>query len=76
MLEINQVSLKRYDKFSIYTIPAKAKNYGGYKTLIPNKYISRGGFERYINLPDDSRLKLQKGDDVQKVTIEELKRAL
>ena len=76
MLEINQMSLKRFDKFSVYTIPAKAKNYGGYKTIIPNKYISRGGFERFINLSDNQKLKFKKEDDIQTITIQELKRIL
>ena len=76
MLEINQMSLKRYDKFSIYTIPAKAKKYGGYKTMIPNKYISRGGFDRFINLPDEQKLKFQKENDIQTITVQELKRVL
>lgn len=76
MLEINQVSLKRYDKFSIYTIPAKAKNYGGYKTMIPNKYIVHSGFNRYINFPDTQKLKFQKENDIQTITINELKRVL
>lgn len=76
MLEISQMSLKRYDKFSVYTIPAKAKNYGGYKAIIPNKYISRGGFERFINLSDNQKLKFKKEDDIQTITIQELKRIL
>lgn len=48
-------------------------NYSGFKAVIPNKFISKDGFSRYINLPDEQRLKIKKDDKVLNVTIKEIK---
>ena len=72
MLEINQQHIKRLKEYSILTIP-KNMNYAGYKTLIPNRFITKNNFDRYINLSDNQKLKLKNNDKTIIVTIEEIK---
>lgn len=72
MLTVNQQHLERREKYSIFTIP-KNMNYSGFKAVIPNKFISKDGFCRYINLPDEQRLKIKKDDKVLNITIKEIK---
>lgn len=72
MLEINQQHIKRLKYYSVFIIP-KNMNYAGYKTLIPNRFITKNNFDRYINLPDNQKLKLKNNDKTVIVTIEEIK---
>lgn len=72
MLEINQKRLIRKDNYSIITFTKQSKYYG-YRAAIPNKFIIINGFSRIINLPDEQKLKIKKGDDVLIKTIKELK---
>lgn len=72
MIEVNQKNIQPFKDFSIFTIPRKM-NYAGYKCLIPNKFITKNGFIRYINLSDNQKLKIKKDDEVKIVTIAEMK---
>lgn len=72
MLEVNQQNIKKMKDFSVFTVPRKM-NFAGFKTLIPNKFISKKGFVILINLPDSQKLKLKKGDEIVIVTIGDLK---
>lgn len=71
MIEINQQHLKRLKDYSIFIIP-KNMNYAGYKTLIPNKFITKNGFIRYINLPDEQKLKIKKDNEIKIIKISDL----
>ena len=71
MIVVNQQHLKRMEKFSILTIPNNM-NYAGYRTIIPNKFISKNGFIRYINLKDEQKLKIKKNENILMVTVKEI----
>ena len=73
MITVNQKHLESKGAYSILTIP-KNMNYSGFKTLIPNKFITKNGFVKYINLPDNQKLKIKKDNKVVITTIEELKK--
>ena len=72
MLELNQQHMKRLLNYSIITIP-KSLNYSDYKFVVPNRFITKSGFQRFINLPDNQKIKIKKDDKSLYVTIEDLK---
>lgn len=71
-MKISIQNAKSIKQGYLITFGRKSK-YRGYQTLIPSRYVVRVGFERFINLPDEQKLKIKKGDDVLIKTIKELK---
>ena len=71
MLELNQRHIKRLLNYSVVTIP-KSFNYEGYRFVVPNRFITKSGFTRLINLPDEQKVKIKKDDKSILVTLEEI----